>query len=171
MDGLSPLLERFTLNARVFFAGTLCSVSSFEGQPGIGTIHVLRGGCLRVEQHGGARLEISEPSVLFYPRPYAHVFQVDLEAGAELVCAWIDFGAGLGNPVLRGLPEMILAPLARIPGIDTALISLFDEAFAKRPGRQAALNRLVEYILVLLLRYAMEMKSVSGSVLAGLADP
>jgi AraC-like DNA-binding protein len=171
MDSLSPLLDRFTLSARVFFAGTLCGASSFERQPGLGTIHVLRRGLLRVEQHGGAVLEVTEPSVLFYPQPYAHGFQVAQESGAELACAWIDFGGGLGNPVLRGLPELILAPLDRIPGIEATLGSLFDEAFAVRPGRQAALNRLIEYILVLLLRYAMESKTVDGSVLAALGDP
>jgi len=171
MDPLSSLLERFTLSARVFFAGALCSASSFERQPGLGTIHVLRRGRLRVEQHGGAMLEVTEPCVLFYPQSHAHGFQVDQRSGAELACAWIDFGAGLGNPVLRGLPELILAPLGRIPGIEATLGSLFDEAFAARPGRQAALNRLIEYVLVLLLRYAMDMKTLDGSVLAALGNP
>jgi AraC-like DNA-binding protein len=171
MDSLSPLLERFTLSARVFFAGALCGASSFERQAGLGTIHVLRRGRLRVAQEGGGVLEVEEPSVLFYPQPCAHGFQVDQPAGAELACAWIDFGAALGNPVLRGLPELMVVPLARIPGIDATLASLFEEAFADRPGRQAVLNRLLEYVLVLLLRYGMEIKTINGSVLAALGDP
>lgn len=170
MDTLSLLLDRFTLSARVFFAGALCDESSFARQPGLGAIHVLKRGQLRVDQENGATLEVTEPAVLFYARPHAHKFHVDRRVGAELVCGWIDLGAGLGNPLLRGLPDLILAPLALIPGIETTLGTLFDEAFASRPGRQAALNRLIEYVLVLLLRHAMQSDLVAGSVLAALAD-
>jgi AraC-like DNA-binding protein len=170
MDALSPLLERYALSARVFFAGALCDASAFSRQPGLGTLHVLRRGTLHVDQESGPRLTLAQPSVLFFPEPYAHGFHVDPAAGADLVCAWIDFGAGVGNPLLRGLPHLILAPLAHISGIEWAFDTLFGEAFATRLGRQAALNRLTEYILVLLLRHAMEAKLVQGSALAGLAD-
>jgi AraC-like DNA-binding protein len=170
MDPLSPLLDRLSLKARVFFAGALCDASSFARQPGLGAIHVFRHGHLRVNQENGAQFEVTEPSVLFYPRPHAHKFGVDRRFGAELVCGWIDFGAGLGSPLLRGLPDLILAPLARIPGLEATLNTLFEEAFGSRPGRQAALNRLIEYVLVLLLRYAMQTHLVDGSVLAALAD-
>lgn len=170
MDTLSPLLERYALSARVFFAGALCDASAFARQPGLGTIHVLRRGKLHVDQESGPRLTLTEPHVLFYPKPYAHGFHVDPASGADLVCAWIDFGAGVGNPLLRGLPHLILAPLAEISGIELTFDALFREAFATRLGRQAALNRLTEYILVLLLRHAMEAGLVVGSALAGLAD-
>lgn len=154
----------------MFFAGALCDASAFARQPGLGTIHVLRRGTLHVDQEDGARLTLVEPHVLFYPQPTAHGFHVDAASSADLVCAWIDFGAGVGNPLLRGLPHLILAPLAQIAGIELTFDALFSEAFAARLGRQAALNRLTEYILVLLLRHAMEAKLVKGSALAGLAD-
>jgi AraC-like DNA-binding protein len=170
MDALSSLMERYALSARVFFAGALCDASSFARQPGLGAIHVLRRGALHVDQESGHRLNVSEPSVLFYPETHRHGFHVDPALGADLVCAWIDFGAGVGNPLLRGLPHLILAPLAHISGIEWVLAALFGEAFATRLGRQAALNRLTEYILVLLLRHAMQAKLVEGSALAGLAD-
>ncbi len=171
MDALSTLLDQFTLNARVFFAGSLCDTSSFARQPELGAIHVLRGGHLRLDQENGESVEVTEPAILFFARPLAHKFHVNRQTGAELVCGWIDLGAGLGNPLLRGLPELILVPLASIPGIDATLTMLFDEAFASLPGRQAALNRLIEYVLVLLLRHAMRSNLVAGSLLAALADP
>jgi AraC-like DNA-binding protein len=170
MDSLSPLLERFSIQARVFFAGALCDASAFARRPGLGAIHVLRRGNLRVDQEVGGTLDVAEPAVLFYPHPTAHGFRVDPTSSAELVCAWIDFGAGLGNPVLRGLPTLMLTPLASIPGIEGTLHTLFEEAFAARPGRQAALNRLVEYVLVLLLRFAMQAKTLDGTLLAAMAD-
>lgn len=48
---------------------------------------------------------------------------------------------------------------------------LFGEAFADLPGRQAGIDRLAEYALVLLLRYAIEARIVNGGLLAALADP
>jgi AraC-like DNA-binding protein len=171
MDPLSPLFERFTLSARVFFAGLLCQSAEFERRPGLGTLHVLRRGRLNVAEQGGAWREISEPSVLFYPRPLDHGFRPHGASGAELTCASIDFGEGVGNPVLRGLPDLMLAPLDQIPSMGTTLDALFDEAFAARPGRQVVLNRLLEYVLVLLLRHALATQSLDGSVLTALGDP
>ncbi len=170
MDPLSPLLDRFTLNAKVFFAGALCDPSSFERRSGLGTLHVLRRGRLAVVQPGGESREVTEPSVLFYPQPQAHGFAIDRGSQAELACAWIDFGASVGNPLLRGLPDLLLVPIERVPGIETTLATLFDEAFAQRPARQAVLNRLVEYILILLLRYAIEAKVIDAGLLSALGD-
>ena len=48
----------------------------------------------------------------------AHRFEVDDADGADLVCAFIDFGATLGNPLLRGLPEFLIVPLADMIGVD-----------------------------------------------------
>ena len=171
MDTLSPLLSRFSLSARVFYSGALCGNVNFDRQPGLGHLHVLRHGNLLVTQQGSQSLEITQPSLLFYPRPREHQFQVDDPDGAKLVCASIDFGAGMGNPLLRGLPSLLLVPLANIGGIEPTLSLLFDEAFADLPGRQAAIDRLAEYFLVLLLRYAISTKVVHGGVLAALADP
>jgi AraC-like DNA-binding protein len=47
---------------------------------------------------------------------------------------------------------------------------LFTEAFAENPGRQAALDHLTEYALVLLLR-AAKNHLIQGGILMGLADP
>jgi AraC-like DNA-binding protein len=48
---------------------------------------------------------------------------------------------------------------------------LFTEAFSENPGRQAALDHLTEYALVLLLRAAMKNHLLQGGILLGLADP
>jgi AraC-like DNA-binding protein len=53
---------------------------------------------------------------------------------------------------------------------DSALALLFDEAFAQRSGREAAIDSLVEYFVVLLLRHAIDAKLIEGGVLAALAD-
>jgi len=170
MDLLSPLFSRFSLSARVFYSGALCGAEDFDPRPGLGYLHVLRHGHLRVTQPGAPALDIAQPSLLFYPRPCLHRFQIDDPDGAELVCALIDFGLALGNPLLRGLPDLLYIPLASIDSIEPTLSLLFEEGFGERPGRQAAIDRLAEYVLMLLLRHAINAHLIDGGVVAALAD-
>jgi len=186
MDQFSPIFSRFTLSARVFYTGTLCGATQFEKRPGIGHLHLLHKGCLTVSKpnilkssvskqaiskQGIQSIEVTEPSVIFYPRPFEHRFRAKRQQGAELVCAEIDFGVGMGNPLVSSLPEVMIIPLQKITGLKTLLELLFDEAFANRYGRQAAVDRLTEYFLVLLLRYAIDTNLISVGVFAGLSDP
>jgi AraC-like DNA-binding protein len=170
MDLLSALLARFTLSARLFYSGALCGIVDFEHPPGAGILHVLRRGRVRVTQHA-ASFELTQPTLLFYPQPSTHRFEVDDRDGADLVCAYIDFGASVAQPLLRGLPRQLRVPTREIAGVEATLSLLFDEAFAQRAGREAAIDRLVEYFVVLLLRHAIDAKLVAGGTLAGLADP
>jgi AraC-like DNA-binding protein len=170
MDPLSPLFNRFTLRARVFYSGALCGIVDFENRQGIGILHVLRRGRLRVLQLSAASFELSQPTLLFYRQPFVHRFEVDDADGADLVCGFVDFGASLGNPLLRGLPDFLCVPLADMVGVESTLSLLFDEAFARRAGREAGIDRLMEFFVVLLLRHAMAARLVKIGMLAGLAD-
>lgn len=170
MDLLSPLIARFTLSARVFYTGALCGVADFANNSGVGLLHVLRRGRVRVVRPGTPSIELDQPAMLFYRESLAHRFEVDEREGADLVCAFIDFGSTAGNPVLQGLPDVLWVPMAEISGVAPTLALLFDEAFEQRPGREAALDRLVEYFVVLLLRHAIDAGLVRGGVLAALSD-
>jgi transcriptional regulator GlxA family with amidase domain len=57
-----------------------------------------------------------------------------------------------------------------MPGVEPTLALLFDEAFASRAGRQAGIDRLMEFFVVLLLRHAIAARLTPISLLAGLAD-
>ena len=98
MDRLSPFFDHFTLSARVFYSGRLCGISGDHEAPDVGHLHVLRRGVLNVTQPNGQTMMIDQPSVLFYPRPCRHRFRADEGSGAEIVCASIEFGAGMHNP-------------------------------------------------------------------------
>jgi AraC-like DNA-binding protein len=169
-DPLSPLFKRFTLSARLFYSGALCGIADFANDQGIGMVHVLRRGRLRVAQPSAPSFELAQPTLLFYRRSVAHRFEVDAADGADLVCAFIDFGATLGNPLLRGLPEVLTVPLADMPGVESTLTLLFDEAFSRRAGREAGIDRLVEFLVVLLLRHSIDAQLIKLGVLAGLCD-
>jgi hypothetical protein len=115
-------------------------------------------------------VEVVAPALLFYRQASVHRFEVDDPAGCDLVCAYIEFGAGMGPQILRGLPQLLLVPMEDIAGVQPTLDLLFAEAFAVRAGRSAAIDRLVEYFTILLLRDTVEASLVKDGVLAGLAD-
>jgi AraC-like DNA-binding protein len=170
VDQLSPFFDQFTLSARVFYSGKLCGVSGDHETENAGHLHVLRRGILELTQANGQTMVIDQASVLFYPRPCRHRFRADEKTGAEIVCASIEFGAGMLNPLVLALPELLVVPLDSIRELAATVELLFAEAFAQHAGRQTAVDRLAEYFLVLLLRSAMQSRLVEGGVLMGLAD-
>jgi hypothetical protein len=145
MDRLSLLFDRMSLNARVFYSGALCGIADFSNDTGQCILHVLHRGTVRVIGQSEQAYEVTQPSLLFYRATCAHRFEVDEQGGADLVCAFIDFGPGMGNQVLMGLPERLLVPLSAMAGVESTLALLFEEAFAQRSGRGAGIERLVEF--------------------------
>lgn len=169
MDGLAPFFERFSLSARMFYSGRLCGISpNLDEQAGY--LHVLRKGTLTVTHPNARRLVIDTPSILLFPRPHQHRVHGSEEEGADLVCATVEFGIGMLNPLIASFPEPFVAPLDALPALAPALDLLFSEATSELPGRQTALDGLFEYVLVLLIRSALNARLVDSGVLVGLAD-
>jgi AraC-like DNA-binding protein len=170
MDQLAPFFERFSLTARMFYSGRLCGSTGDQESEQAGHLHVLKKGKLKVLEPHGRQIMLNTPSILFFPRPRRHRLSASEEEGAELVCATIEFGAGMLNPLIASLPEPLVLPLDALPELAPTLQLLFSEAAAELPGRQAALDRLFEYALVLLIRCAMNARLVDSGVLLGLSD-
>lgn len=153
----------------MFYSGRLCGISpDLDEQAGY--LHVLRKGTLTVTHPHARQLVIDTPSILFFPRPHLHRLHGPEQQGAELVCATIEFGAGMLNPLIASLPEPLVLPLDALAELAPTLELLFTEAFAKSPGRQAALDRLFEYLFVLLIRSAMNARLIDSGILIGLSD-
>jgi len=170
MDRLAPFFERFSLTARMFYSGLLCGSSAEQVSDHAGHLHVLRKGKLKITRPDARQIVIDTPSILFFPRPRLHRLHGPQQEGAELVCATIEFGAGMLNPLIASLPEPLVLPLDALPELAPTLQLLFSEAFAKLPGRQTAIDRLFEYLFVLLIRSAMNAQLVDSGVLMGLND-
>lgn len=176
VDRLQGLLQRFSVSAQMFHSGALCGINDFEVN-GQGQLHLVRRGPLEVRHAGESHL-ITEPSLLFYPRPMAHRFVSDPDTGADMACANLAFGgvatarvAGGGNPISRALPAFTCLPLSELRGAEAVLELLFDEAFAQRCGRQAVVDRLFDVVLVLLLRHLLDSGRIQTGPLAGLGHP
>lgn len=168
MDPFAALFAHVTPKARTFFSGKLCQTAQFAD---VGHLHLLTGGELTVMQTGQGDLQLNEPTLLFFPRGRVHGFAVNPDRGADLVCATVDLGGAEGNPIGQGLPELVVMPLASHPALAPICDLLLGEAFAERGGRQAALDRLFDYLLILIVRQVVESGRVATGVLAGLADP
>ena len=169
-DRLVSLLKRFELRARVFQTGPLSGSSFFDADDGLGYIHVLRGGGLRVETAGRAAVCVDRPTLLFYMTPTTHRL-VPLDGGADSVCASFAFGAGLRNPLLKALPDLVSVDLADLPNVAETLAVLFREAAEDHCGRQAILDRMIEVLIIQLLRELMDQGRIESGLLAGLSDP
>ncbi|MGW8228517.1 MAG: cupin domain-containing protein [Gammaproteobacteria bacterium] len=169
-DRLVEVLKCFELRARVFQAGPLCHSANFDVSDGLGYIHVQQQGTLRVESPGHPPLLIDEPSLFFYLNPTSHRL---LPKGRDvaMVCASIEFGAGLRNPLARALSDVVLIRLRDAPTLDMALQVLFREAAEQHCGRQAVLDRLIEVVFIQVLRDLMDQQRLQVGLLAGLADP
>jgi AraC-like DNA-binding protein len=177
LDRLSSLLERFRVRAHMFHNGPLCGVTRFAAEPGLGFLHVMRRGTMVVthRSRSGAprKVVVSEPSLLFYPRPLAHDFHNAPTEGADFTCATLAFDGGGAHPLARSLPPLIVLPLAEVEGIEHALALLFAESAQLQCGQRLLADRLFEVLLLQLLRWLLahpERAGVSTGLLHGLAD-
>ncbi len=120
---------------------------------------------------GSEPVIIDKPSVLFFPRPCLHTLVPADELGCELVCAFVDIGIKVKNPLTMSLPEMLIFPMDEMKTIAATLELMFGEAFDEYFGRESALDKLVEYFLILTLRHVVEMGHLQGGIFAAFADP
>ena len=171
VDRLQSLLQRFPIRAHAVHAGPLCGLHDFQPRTAIGQLHLLRCGTVEAWHGDSAPERIDAPSLVFYPLPLRHRFITDVEHGADMACADIQFAAGDASPLAQALPPVLVMPLAELPGAASVLDLLFDEAFGRRCGRQHLVDRLFEVIVVLLLRRVIDSGRVAEGTLAGLADP
>jgi AraC-like DNA-binding protein len=170
MDQLSNLLKDLSLRAGVFYTGELCGVHSFPEDRLRGHFHLIRRGSVRVLGVQNTEFEIRQPTILFLPRPEEHRLISDHSPGADVVCGTVQFGGGGSNPISDSLPSVVLVELASLKGVEALLDLMFDEAFSEQCGRQAALDRLCEVLLIRLLRHCIDNGLTKGGTLAGLAD-
>ena len=172
MDRLTDFLQRFDLQARVLHNGVLTRALRMEASEGAGRLHLLRSGSVQFAGPGRRSCTVDEPSVLFLARPARHELRA-LEGAdrPDLLSAVVNFGAGDENPLLQGLDVPLRLPLHDIPDMQALFSVLLEEAAGRRCGHAAVLDRLVEVLVVKLLRRAIERKLMDHGVMAGLSDP
>lgn len=166
-DRLAGFFNHFVFKARMFFSGTLCDNIEFDENKGGGFLHLVRNGHLKVYSTHHSTVAIDEPSFIFYPSPTKHHFVFD--GNVVLTCAIVDLG-GTNSLLVKALPEKLIMALRDVPALASTLNLLFQEAEQAHCGRQAAIDRLFEYLMIQLLRYILGSRPNDVGLLAGLND-
>jgi AraC-like DNA-binding protein len=178
VDRLSSLLERFHVRAHLFHAGALCGVTHFAALPGRAFLHVLRRGEMvvthRARSGAPRKIKLTEPTLLFYPRPLQHDFHNAPSEGADFVCATLDFDGGATHPLVQALPPVLALPIVEVDGIEQTLALLFAETQRLRCGQRLLADRLFEVLMLQLLRWLLDHPARAGmqdGLLLGLSHP
>lgn len=171
MDALDTLFAHFKPAARMSFSGAVCGMLADGHDDGLGHLHLLRAGRITVQPHASRALHLAEPGAVLVPRSLPHTLTADEGNDATLVCATVEIGAHAGAPLALALPAVIAMPFSTLPQLRPALELLFSEFDGANCGRQTALDRLLEYIFICLIRHQIDAGVVRQGLLAGLADP
>lgn len=169
-DRLEALMAHFPVTAQVFNAGPLCGINTLDSDGVHGQLHLVRSGTVEIH-YGPQSLLVERPSLLLFARPLTHRFVTDAERGADMVCANLSFEGGADSPIASALPDVVCLPLDGIWGAEPVLSLLFEEAFERRCGRVALVDRLFEVVMIQILRQLMESGEVRGGMLSGLSHP
>ena len=169
MDRLSTLLAQFGMHATTFYAGTFSGELAFDAQERSGKLYLFNSGKARL-QIAKQEIVISQPSLLFIPRPCKHQLSAVATDNTQLVSAAVSFDGGLDNPLTTALPDYMLLPVSELPILGDSVLWLFSEAAEQNCGKNAVLNRLFELVMIQLLRHIMASSSLSSGMMAGLAD-
>lgn len=168
MDRISPIFHQLRPGADVFFTGQLCEAVSFSADTN-GHLHLLKSGAVCLKDDTGVTHEFSEPTLFFIAKPLHHSLKPNLE-GADLICANVKFGNRTENPILRSFPKIVTISLSSAISLGPLVQIIFHEAFSSHCAKQLALNRLLEYLLILLFRHVVEHRLVNENALLGLSD-
>lgn len=171
-DRLAPLLDRFHLKASIFHSGALCGLATFDEEEGVGHLHLVDGGeAFLLGTRSGDRQALPKPALVLFPHPTSHRLFVPEGYSAQLLCAAVRFGGGASDPIARSLPSPLVIDLGSAPRLHSVARLLFQEAFGNESGRTQALDRLVEVLLVLVLRHVLDAGLVEKGAFSGLGDP
>lgn len=169
-DRLAALMTHFPMRAQVFNTGPLCGINTLQSDGAHGQLHLVRRGEVEV-RYGRETLHVTQPSLLLFPRPLTHRFITAPGCEVDMVCANLAFEGGSANPIASALADLVCLPLDQVWGAEPVLSLLFEEAFEQRCGRVALVERLLEVVMIQVLRQLMESGEVNGGLLSGLAHP
>jgi AraC-like DNA-binding protein len=94
-------------------------------------------------------------------------------ARTDILCGWLRFDRDLAHPLLGALPACVLmraADIAGSPALAATLALMRRETCDAVPGGAAVLARLVEVMVIQVLRWQMQGSRLPEGVLAALAD-
>lgn len=160
-------LLRFAPAATMFYSGTLCGMSFDVDGLSQGTLHFLSQGELRLVLKGAEPVVLRAPCVVLFPGPVEHTVEGLGDDGADLMCATL---SDLGTPISMLLPPFTVVDLRAAPRMHRPVELMFEEAEAQAYGHRAAIDRLLQYTFVLVIRHLIDNQMLQGGLVDALAD-
>jgi len=179
VDRLTGLLDRFQVRASVIDGAPLRFARWYGEEAArapVGHLHVVRSGTVEVVHRcndaAAVRRIVEGPALVLYPSQTPHqLVPVDRP---DVTCAALEFAYGARHPLVRALPTAIIVATAEIDGLEPALAMLVAEMTRVRCGQRLVADRLLEVILIQLLRWLFDHPGeigVDAGLLVGMADP
>lgn len=170
-DRLSALLLQYGMTSDLFYSGALCTQHQFGDEDGLGHMHVVRAGKMFVTVRGQEEMQLEAGELVFFPRPCHHsIINRTDGKGLDVMCASIRLGETVNNPLALALPDVLRLNVNRNEQLNATLQLMFAEGFANRQGRRVALNSLLEYFMVQLLREVIMHDEARLGLLAAWGD-
>lgn len=168
-DTLLSHMLRFAPTAKMFYSGRLCGLYPDVDGVSDGCIHLLSRGELRLTpQHEAQSLLLQAPCVVLLPRPLPHRIEGLGADGVDLMCATL---SDLAPPLSMVIPELTVVDLRTTARLQRPVELMFEEADDRAYGHSAAVDRLLQYTLVVVIRHLVENNMLQGGVLDAMADP
>ena len=170
LDPLSDFFERVRLRGRLFYAGTVRGILDLEKPSGMAFVHIVENGGLDLIRPGHAAIQVRQPSLLLCPSSCRYKLQATSAEGARIVCASFDLGESQEPSFPLGVPDAIVFSKDSVPNASPLVDLLLAEFRGEEAGRHKSLGVLFEYMLVLLVREAIQRRSITKGVLAAILD-
>jgi len=189
-DLLSDVLQGLRMRARIFKQGSYCGEWALHAERASGLIfHLIGRGQAWVHREGMREpVAVNGGDLVMLPHAHTHWHQLsgtprrqrglrDITAGAgpftTVLCVQVDFDAGMANPILHGLPPLIVVhsedrdTSAELHALARLMLVEYEAGAA---GRQGVLDRLAEAMFVMVLRHHMQHAPEVRGFLAALKD-
>lgn len=166
-DKLLSHMLRFAPTAKMFYAGTLCGVSPDVDGISDGVLHMLSRGELSLNRKHEAPLRLQAPCVVLIPRPMEHQVEGLGVDGVDLMCATL---SDLAPPLSMVIPDLTVVDLRTTTRLHRPVELMFEEASDRAYGHGAAVDRLLQYTLVVVIRHLVENNMLQGGVLDAMVD-
>lgn len=166
-DTLLDHILRFAPKATMFYSGKLCGLSPDVDGNSEGCLHLLNRGELRLNSDDEESLILKGPCVVLIPRPHKHRVEGLGVDGVDLMCATL---SDLALPLSMLLPVLTVVDLRITPRLHRPVELMFEEAEGDSYGRNSAIDRLLQYTLILVLRHLIENDMLRGGVIDAMAD-
>lgn len=160
----------FLLGARLFDVGVTQGFDVPESGCPYGRLYMVRSGGLEVRA-GTQSVRIDRPSLLLIPRPRTHRLIPDRGTGVDMVGAKLSFDGGANNMAVSALPDIVCLAMDEIDGAGPVLALLFEETTDQRCWRAALVERLLEVVMIQVLRQLVESGQFRRGLFAGLSHP